>query len=84
MAHPQYLNTHSVTDSPFREYISVSQKTYVFLFLYSFMIDHFSSHYYVAKSYGLEREFVDTYKFFRRQGVSRPFAAYYAAQEWDI
>jgi hypothetical protein len=32
VAHPQYLNTHSVTDSPFREYISVSQKTYAFLF----------------------------------------------------
>ena len=48
------------------------------------MIDHFFSHYFIAKSYGLEREFVDTYKFFRRQGVSRPFAAYYAALEWDI
>lgn len=37
MAHPQYLNTHSVTDSPLREYISVSQKTYAFLFLFGYM-----------------------------------------------
>jgi len=38
VVHPQYLNTHSVTDSPLREYISVSQKTYAFLFfLYCFM-----------------------------------------------
>jgi hypothetical protein len=48
------------------------------------MIDQFAAHYYIAKSYGLEREFVDTYRFFRKQKVSRAFAAYYAAKEWDL
>jgi len=48
------------------------------------MIDQFPEHYYIAKSYGLVQEYVDTYRFFRRQGVSRPFAAYYAAKEWDL
>ena len=56
----------------------------VIFFLYPYMIDQFPEHYYIAKSYGLVQEFVDTYRFFRRQGVSRPFAAYYAAQEWDL
>ena len=48
------------------------------------MIDQFAEHYYIAKSYGLVQEFVDTYRYFRKQGVSRPFAAYYAAKEWDL
>jgi len=53
-------------------------------FLSHCMIDQFAEHYFIAKSYGLVQEFVDTYRFFRRQGVARPFAAYYAAKEWDL
>jgi hypothetical protein len=56
----------------------------VVFFLSYYMIDQFAAHYYIAKSYGLEREFVDTYRFFRKQKVSRAFAAYYAAKEWDL
>jgi hypothetical protein len=48
------------------------------------MIDQFPEHYYIAESYGLEREFLDTYRYFRKQGVTRAFAAYYAAKEWDL
>jgi hypothetical protein len=48
------------------------------------MIDQFPEHYYIAESYGLEREFLDTYRYFRKQGVTRSFAAYYAAKEWDL
>ena len=48
------------------------------------MIDTFPEHYYIAESYGLEREFLDTYRYFRKQGVTRAFAAYYAAKEWDL
>ena len=48
------------------------------------MIYQFPEHYYIAQSYGLVKEFVDTYRYFRRQGVGRPCAAYYAAKEWDL
>lgn len=48
------------------------------------MVDQFAEHYYIAKSYGLEYEFVFTYRFFRRQGVARALASYYAAKEWDL
>lgn len=48
------------------------------------MIDQFSEHWYVAKSYGLSPEFLDFYRFFRMQGVSRAFSAYYAAKEIGI
>ncbi len=56
----------------------------VIFFLSPCMIDQFPEHYYIAKSYGLVQEFVETYRYFRKQGVSRPFAAYYAAKEWDL
>ena len=55
-----------------------------FFFLSAYMIDQFPEHYYIAKSYGLVKEFVETYRFFRRDGMSRPFAAYHAAKEWDL
>lgn len=48
------------------------------------MVDQFTEKYHVAKFYGLEYEFVHTYRFFRRQGVVRAVAAYYAAKEWDL
>lgn len=48
------------------------------------MIDQFAEHYYVAKSYGLVQEFLDSYRLFRKGGSSRAFAAYYAAKEWDL
>lgn len=48
------------------------------------MVDQFAEHYYIAKFYGLEYEFVLTYRFFRRHGVARELAAYYAAEEWDL
>jgi len=48
------------------------------------MKDQFLEHWYVAKSYGLLAEFLDFYRYFRMQGVSRAFSAYYAAKEIGI
>ena len=48
------------------------------------MVDQFSEHWYVAKSYGLLSEFLDSYRYFRKQGVSRAFSAYHAAKEIGI
>jgi hypothetical protein len=48
------------------------------------MIDQFTEHWYVAKSYGLLYEYLDFYRFFRMQGVSRAFSAYYASKEVGI
>ena len=48
------------------------------------MVDEFAEWYFVADSYGLLQEFLSMYRFFRKQGVSRAFAAYYAAKEWDL
>lgn len=64
--------------------LQIKESPHGLFFLSHCMIDQFAEHYYIAKSYGLVQEFVDTYRFFRRQGVARPFAAYYAAKEWDL
>lgn len=48
------------------------------------MIDQFCEHWYIAKSYGLLAEFLDCYRYFRKQHVSRAFSAYYAAKEIGI
>lgn len=48
------------------------------------MIDQFAEHYYVANSYGMVSDYLWYYRFFRKQGVSRHFAAYYAAKEIGV
>jgi hypothetical protein len=48
------------------------------------MIDQFVENYYMAKSYGLLSEYLKYYRFFRKQKVSRAFAAYYSSKEIGV
>ena len=48
------------------------------------MRDQFLENYYIAKSYGMVDDYLWYYRFFRKQGVSRDFAAYYSAKELGV
>jgi hypothetical protein len=48
------------------------------------MRDQFLENYYIAKSYGMIDDYLWYYRFFRKQKVSRAFAAYYSAKEIGV
>ncbi len=48
------------------------------------MRDQFLEIYYNAKSYGMKDDYLWYYRFFRKQKVSRAFAAYYSAKEIGV
>lgn len=48
------------------------------------MRDQFLENYYIAKSYGMVDDYLWYYRFFRKQKVSRAFAAYYSAKEIGV
>jgi len=48
------------------------------------MKDQFLENYNIAKYYGLLSEYLKYYRFFRKQGVSRSFAAYYSSKEIGV
>ena len=48
------------------------------------MRDQFLENYYIAKSYNMVDDYLWYYRFFRKQGVSRTFAAYYSIKEIGV
>ena len=48
------------------------------------MRDQFLENYYIAKSYNMVDDYLWYYRFFRKQKVSRAFAAYYSAKEIGV